>query len=122
MGYATGTWNFTGCYRPGRKTLIALVAVASATTAAAAEEMDTQRLRSLLLHDCGSCHGLTLQGGLGPPLTARALEDRSLSMLINTILDGRPGTPMPGWRDLLSIEEVRWLAATLKRGVDSDEK
>lgn len=36
--------------------------------------------RAVLLHwlrdDCGACHGMTLAGGLGSPLTAAALADK----------------------------------------------
>ena len=34
-----------------------------------AETISAQRseeLRNLLIQDCGSCHGITLKGGLGP--------------------------------------------------------
>lgn len=89
-----------------------------ATTNAAA--VDSQRLRSMLRHDCGSCHGLFLRGGLGPPLTAAALAGKPAPLLVETILDGRPGTPMPGWRGLLSAEEVHWIVNTLQQGADAD--
>ena len=32
------------------------------------------------------------------------------------ILNGIPGTPMPAWRALLSEEDARWIADTLKQG------
>lgn len=74
-------------------------------------------LRNLLLQDCGSCHGMTLKGGLGPPLTPRALHDKDREMLIVTILHGRPGTPMPPWQGLLTRPEVEWLVDNLYQGV-----
>ena len=79
-----------------------------------------QQLRELLRHDCGSCHGLTRRGGLGPPLTADRLQHQSSATLIATILDGRPGTPMPPWRGLLQPAEVAWLVALLQQGEGSD--
>ncbi|MDZ7735141.1 MAG: cytochrome c [Gammaproteobacteria bacterium] len=97
------------------------LALLPATANAAAADLDTVRLRSLLRHDCGACHGLTLQGGLGPPLTAAALDGKPASLLVDTILDGRPGTPMPGWRGLLNAEEARWIVTVLKRAPDADE-
>lgn len=104
--------------RIGGRWLAALaLLLATANTAA----VDTERLRSMLRHDCGSCHGLTLQGGLGPPLTAGALAGKRATFLVDTILDGRPGTPMPGWAGLLSAEEARWLVTILKRAPDADE-
>ncbi len=42
-----------------------------------ASEISTQRqqeLLHLLKHDCGSCHGMTLKGGLGPDLTTKRLN------------------------------------------------
>ncbi len=76
-----------------------------------------QELTGLLLHDCGSCHGLTLQGGLGPPLTPDRLQDKPADFLAVTILYGRPGTPMPPWRPFLTDAEAQWLAQTLKEGL-----
>lgn len=75
------------------------------------------RLTHLLVQDCGSCHGLTLQGGLGKALLPEDVSDRSADMLAEIILDGIPGTPMPPWRGLLTAEEALFLAETLKRGV-----
>ena len=88
-------------------------------TATDAAAVDTGRLRSLLRHDCGACHGITMRGGLGPPLTPEALDGRSSAELVDTVLEGRPGTPMPGWRGLLTAEEARWLVETLKNGLDT---
>ena len=89
------------------------------TAAAGAAEPDAQRreaLIHLLRHDCGSCHGMTLGGGLGPALTPAALEGKSVASLTATILHGRPGTPMPPWRGLLDDDEARWLAKAMKTG------
>jgi cytochrome c55X len=74
-------------------------------------------LKNLLVQDCGSCHGLTLKGGLGRPLLPAALADRSAAALADIILDGIPGTPMPPWRGLLSEAEARFLADLLKQGL-----
>jgi cytochrome c55X len=85
-----------------------------------AESMDEARrseLRHLILHDCGSCHGMRLTGGLGPPLTPEALRDRPNEVIVNTVLHGRTGTAMPGWRPMLSEADAAWIAAALKQGV-----
>lgn len=74
-------------------------------------------LLHLLKQDCGSCHGLTFKGGLGPALLPHNLQNKPLLFLAETILNGRPGTPMPPWRGLLKRDEAMWLAGLLKRGV-----
>lgn len=70
----------------------------------------------LVRHDCGSCHGLTLKGGLGPALTREALAGKAPDGLRATILHGRSGTPMPPWRDFLTENEVNWLVEILTQG------
>ena len=73
-------------------------------------------LENLLTHDCGSCHGLRMRGGLGPALLPEALSSRSPEYLTATILHGRPGSDMPPWRDLLTPAEARWIANRLIEG------
>jgi len=73
-------------------------------------------LHHMVRHDCGSCHGLTLAGGLGPALSAQALVDKPVDYIEAMILRGRPGTAMPGWKGLLSDDEAHWIAQELKRG------
>ena len=77
-----------------------------------------QELRHLLHQDCGSCHGLTLKGGLGPPLIQDSLDGKPAAFLRQIILDGRPGTAMPPWRPLLSEADVAWLVDRLLEGED----
>jgi cytochrome c55X len=74
-------------------------------------------LMNLLKQDCGSCHGLTMQGGLGPALTAQALSDKPKDAMVATILNGRPGTPMPPWANQLTEAETRWLVENLYQGL-----
>ena len=86
---------------------------------ATATEISQQRrdeLRNLLLQDCGSCHGLTLKGGLGPALTPEALAGKPAEFLQLTILHGRPGTAMPPWRTFINETESLWLANRLLAG------
>ena len=70
----------------------------------------------ILEQDCGSCHGLTMKGGLGPALTLEHMQDRALDDLTRVILDGVPGTPMPPWRPLLSEQEALFMAQVIKSG------
>ena len=82
---------------------------------------DTRRqaeLVYLLRHDCGSCHGMTLKGGLGKPLLPKSLENLDESAISQIILDGVPDTPMPPWRGLLQPNETLWLAHKLKQGLE----
>ncbi|WP_269646184.1 c-type cytochrome [Thioalkalivibrio thiocyanodenitrificans] len=73
-------------------------------------------LRHLLKQDCGSCHGLTMRGGLGPPITPQALAERDRETMVATVLYGRPGTPMPPWSTILTEDEARWLVDLLYEG------
>jgi cytochrome c55X len=84
--------------------------------AAAEPAPDPVKLTNLVRHDCGSCHGLTLRGGLGKPLTADRLAQWDRDQLVHIILDGVPGTPMPGWRPLLTEAEASWIVNVLKQG------
>lgn len=70
-------------------------------------------LEHMVRQDCGSCHGLRLTGGLGRPITAAALAGRDARELGRVILDGLPGTAMPGWRPLLTEDEAHWIAEYL---------
>ncbi len=85
-------------------------------TAASETNSDAARLANLVRQDCGSCHGLTLQGGLGKPLTSEHLRTWSREQLVSIFLDGVPGTPMPPWRPLLSEADARWIADRLQHG------
>lgn len=73
-------------------------------------------LMDLLRQDCGSCHGLTLKGGLGPPLLPTSLDQQETEGLAQIILDGVPGTPMPPWAFEIAPDEALWLALQLKLG------
>ncbi len=81
------------------------------------EDKRASELRHLLVQECGSCHGLTMRGGLGPPLTPEALEDRHAIGLKAIILHGVPGTAMPGWKRFLTEEEAAWLVDLLREGL-----
>jgi cytochrome c55X len=85
--------------------------------ALAAETPDRRgQLITLVRQDCGSCHGMTLQGGLGSPLVPEAIAHFEVEGLAQVILEGIPGKPMPPWRGLLSEADARWIAARLKEG------
>lgn len=97
-----------------KASLIALLMLA--THARAAPDLERQQqLAHLLKHDCGSCHGMTLKGGLGPSLEVDSLKDKADDFLFFTIQQGRPGTPMPPWNTELSDEDIRWIVHLLRQ-------
>lgn len=96
----------------------ALLLVASAQSVYS-ESVSLERaaeLERLIRHDCGSCHGMTFKGGLGPDLRAGRFDGVPTTAIAAVILDGRPGTAMPPWRPLLSETEAHWIAAYLAKG------
>lgn len=102
--------------------IVASALVVGATSIAASEPTIEQsrqaQLKYLLAQDCGSCHGMTRKGGLGPALLPNNLEGKPDRLLVATILDGRSGTAMPPWRGQLTEAEAAWLVRQLRRGVE----
>lgn len=99
--------------------LVLLLGTAAARVAAFEAPPDAARravLVELVRQDCGSCHGFTLKGGLGPSLEPAAMAPRDPAQLARVILDGRKGTPMPPWRGLLTDREVHWIVRELQKG------
>jgi cytochrome c55X len=70
----------------------------------------------LVRNDCGSCHGLKLNGGLGPALLPAALEGKAPEGLREVILQGRPGTAMPPWSSFLTEADANWIVEQLMKG------
>ena len=75
-----------------------IVSFSLAVQAAGPDPARRAQLIHMVREDCGSCHGMTLKGGLGPSLLPSALAGKADDSLEAVILDGRPGTPMPPWR------------------------
>ena len=78
-------------------------------------ERQAQLIR-MVRQDCGSCHGIQLTGGLGPELTQARMLDIPFDSLLATIYNGRPGTPMPGWKSMISEADATWIARQLQAG------
>lgn len=98
--------------------MLKLVAISLALTTlpALAGELPPGRaaeLERLVRQDCGSCHGMSLKGGLGSDLRAEALAGIAPHTLVQIILDGVPGTAMPPWRPLLTEGDAQWIAEYL---------
>lgn len=98
----------TGC--------LAILSMTAADSFAAPTVARQQDLIRMVRQDCGSCHGMRLTGGLGPALTREALADKPIESLVATIYAGRPGTPMPPWSAMLSLEEATWIVKQLQTG------
>lgn len=102
--------------------MLALTGLQAAAAQGGVPAARQAELVRMVRQDCGSCHGMRLTGGLGPALTREALADRPLPSLAATIVHGRPGTPMPGWRALLSEADAQWIAEQLVRGFPEEER
>ena len=95
-----------------------ILALAATQALASLPEQRQQELTHLLKHDCGSCHGMTLKGGLGPALLPESLAGKPDELLFITIQQGRPGTPMPPWKTQLTDDETNWIIQLLRKGPD----
>ena len=83
-------------------------------------EVDAERQNELLYfikHDCGSCHGMTLKGGLGPALLPERLSAQPKDYLVHTIMEGRKNTAMPPWKTMLSQDDAIWITEQLQSGL-----
>ncbi|MCB1959307.1 MAG: cytochrome c [Rhodocyclaceae bacterium] len=106
---------------------VAFVAAHSAHAQSAAPAPDRRaELINMVRQDCGSCHGLTFKGGLGPALLPDALAGKPAEALVSTVLYGRAGTAMPGWARFMNAQEAAWIVAQLMEGfpqrADSTER
>jgi len=98
---------------------VVLAAGSEATASASIGAARQVELISLVRQDCGSCHGMTLKGGLGPALLPEALKDKSSDYLKSTILHGRPDSAMPPWQRFLTEAEAEWIVSNLQKGFPS---
>lgn len=96
--------------------IVFLFACVAAVQADEPSEMRQKELLYLLEQDCGSCHGLTMKGGLGPSLLPGDIAEKPDEGLVDAILEGRPGTPMPPWAFEITEDEAFWLIRQLREG------
>ena len=75
------------------KTLLTIAfCLLAITSLALAEEQETPAaLVNLVRQDCGSCHGMTLKGGLGPDIRPDAL--------LGVMVTAAWGSGLAGWRE-----------------------
>lgn len=108
------------------KTTLGFMAAVTLTAGSALAEdigpVRQQELIHLVRQDCGSCHGMTLQGGLGNPLTREALAGQSAEALTVIILHGKQGTAMPPWKTLLTEAQAQWIAQRLIEGFPEEAR
>ena len=100
--------------------LFALLATGAAMAADAPPEPRRSEIVNMVRQDCGSCHGLTMKGGLGPPLVPQAVAQKDPELMRAIILNGLRGTPMPPWRPFLSDDEAMFVVQLLKKGLPDE--
>lgn len=100
------------------------LSIFTAATFLWAGELATEKrgeLMDLIRQDCGSCHGLTLKGGLGPELGPEKMARYGADNLRHIIANGVKHTAMPAWRNQLAENEIAWIAQQLVKGVPAPE-
>ncbi len=97
-------------------TILSTQSVLADTTVSKIDEKRQNELLYFVKHDCGSCHGMTLKGGLGPALLPKTLAAKPKAFLITTILEGRKNTAMPPWKPMLSRDDASWIVEQLQSG------
>jgi len=89
------------------------------------QEISSERQKELtymVQQDCGSCHGMTLKGGLGPSLLPERISVLPKQYLIKAVTHGRQDTPMPPWGPLLTDNEINWIVEQLLLGQLAQKK
>lgn len=99
--------------------LLASAANEAGAGSASVDEDRQKQLVTLVRQDCGSCHGLTLKGGLGPALVPETLKGKPPEYLKFVILQGLPNSAMPPWKRFLSEAEAQWIVFNLQKGFPS---
>jgi len=89
---------------------VAVAALAGSMAQAGTSKMDFAKMYE---KECQGCHGPIHQGGVGADLRPKALKKKNTQMLVDTILNGKPGTAMPAWKSTFSRDDaagmVDWL-------------
>ncbi len=89
---------------------VAAMSLAATMAQAGTSKMDFAKVYE---KECQGCHGPIHQGGVGADLRPKALKKKNKQMLVDTILEGRPGTAMPAWKAKFSRDDaagmVDWL-------------
>lgn len=86
----------------------------------AADFFDGRTVSEAYHDSCSACHGADRQGAIGPALVPESLT-ASDSFYIDTIRNGRPGTPMPNWKYTFTDAEIWLMLGFLRSPVDESE-
>lgn len=90
---------------------------------AMAAEGDPSKGKGVYEKNCTACHGVQGRGdgptgkALIPPapdFMAPAIKRKSDAELLKAIETGRPGTAMPGWKGMLSDQDIRNVLAYVR--------
>jgi len=82
----------------------AAVAVVSTGLFAGTSSMD---VANVFEKECQGCHGPNHEGGVGADLRPNKIAKKNSYMLAQTILNGRPGTAMPPFKDKLNKADAQ---------------
>lgn len=99
------------------RSLILLLLMACGSHAGEVTTFRAAELQNLVQQDCGSCHGLTRKGGLGPDIRAQTLTGYEPEGLVGIIKYGIDDTAMPPWGPLLNDDEINWIAEYLLKEI-----
>ena len=84
---------------------------ASQRPARPAMSSDATEGRRVFESQCAWCHGNEGDGGMGPNLHGTLRHATSLASIVDIIMNGIPGTDMPGFRSPLTERSIRQTAA-----------
>jgi mono/diheme cytochrome c family protein len=87
---------------------------APAAAAPAAAGGDAAQGAIVFGQKCAGCHGDQGQGGVGPALKNSKFVQGGDQPVIDTILNGRPGTAMSAWKGRITDADLANLLAHLK--------
>ena len=90
--------------------LLLAVLLAGACGSSKTTTPDVSAGADLYQQKCSVCHGTEREGSIGPALVGHGLTDGQVETVIN---EGRAGTTMAPWQDMLTGEELDDLVAYL---------
>jgi polar amino acid transport system substrate-binding protein len=105
-------YNFPGFMSQTKSSMVVAAAGAVTTPGAAAAQKPSKKGYALYHQTCAKCHGRSvISGGIIPDLRKFTGSDEEF---FDTVKNGRPGTAMSPWKDLLSDDEIREIQAYVK--------